>query len=102
MNIAGNGLYTLVQYRWTQARINQWVYDVLKLVHHTADLRTVRSGGQTGVDLAGLVAGCALGLPTTGLFPRGFRQRDAEGIDISRSAEDLHAEINDWVRALRR
>ncbi|WP_052195829.1 putative molybdenum carrier protein [Delftia sp. ZNC0008] len=102
VNIAGNGLYTLVQYSWTQARINQWVYDVLKLVHHTADLRTVRSGGQTGVDLAGLVAGCALGLPTTGLFPRGFRQRDAEGIDISRSAEDLHAEINGWVRALRR
>ena len=39
VNIAGNGLYTLVQYGWTQARINQWVYDVLKLVHHTADLR---------------------------------------------------------------
>lgn len=36
-------------------------------------LRKIISGGQTGADLAGLVAGKQLGLQTGGWIPRGFR-----------------------------
>lgn len=42
-----------------------------KRVHERIGLTHVRSGGQTGVDTAGLVAGMALGIPVTGLYPRG-------------------------------
>lgn len=34
---------------------------------------TIISGGQTGADIAGLVAGRACGLPTTGWAPKGWR-----------------------------
>lgn len=34
---------------------------------------TVISGGQTGADVAGLVAANSLGIPTTGWAPKGFR-----------------------------
>jgi hypothetical protein len=34
---------------------------------------TIISGGQTGADLAGLVAAHAIGIPTTGWAPKGFK-----------------------------
>ena len=101
LNVAGNGIYTLAKRRLTQAGVNQWVFDVLKLVHADIRLDHIRSGGQTGVDTAGLVAGVALGIPVTGLYPKGFRQRLANQTDVSRSADDLVREIQAAAAALR-
>lgn len=100
INVAGNGLATLSRHGWTQAMANGFVYDVLSLVHSHMPLLSVRSGGQTGFDTAGLVAGVGLGISTVGLFPRGFRQRDASGKEIFRSKITLQSEIIAAARAL--
>jgi hypothetical protein len=41
------------------------------------------SGGQTGFDEAGIIAGRALGLPTMVTAPRGWRFRRADGQDVT-------------------
>ena len=76
LNIAGNGVYTLVERGWDQARADGYVLDVLRTVHTHWPLGQIVSGGQTGIDWAGGVAGRVLDLPVDMLFPAGFRQRD--------------------------
>lgn len=89
LNVAGNGLYTLAQHfpqmqpAALQARLDAYVLKVLARVHAQYPLAQVRSGGQSGVDQAGIVAGIALGIPTLALLPHGFRMRTAIGDDIS-------------------
>jgi hypothetical protein len=100
LNVAGNGAYTLAPLGATQERVNQWVFDVLKRVHAKVALTHVRSGGQTGIDTAGLVAGLALGVPITGLYPRGFRQRLANRQDITNTAEALEVALHEAVTKL--
>jgi len=88
INIAGNGIYTLVKYGWSQERINLFVFSTLRLLVSRIDHPelSIRSGGQTGVDWAGLVAGVALGLTTTGYWPRNFRMRDCQKQDFYHSS----------------
>jgi hypothetical protein len=93
LNIAGNGLYTLAAHRWSQAAINAYVHEVLATVHAHLPLTSIRSGGQTGVDTAGLIAGLRLGLPTTGLYPPGYLTRDASGNDHRHSPDVLRADL---------
>ena len=81
LNVAGNGIYTLAKHGWTQARVNQWLYEVLRGVVETWPLEVVRSGGQTGLDTAGLVAGIKLGLSVEGLYPNGFLRRGENNKD---------------------
>lgn len=100
LNVAGNGIYTLTKVGVTQAAANQWVFEVLRQVHADVGLTHVRSGGQTGIDTAGLVAGIALKVPVTGLYPKGFRQRRADQVDVERSVEDLLRELNAAVTRL--
>ena len=52
------------------------------LIESGCNIQKVRSGGQTGADEAGLVAGERLGLETTSLCPKGWRFRTANGEDI--------------------
>lgn len=100
LNIAGNGIYTLARHDWSQEKINQYVYDVLSKVHEHWTIQTVRSGGQTGVDLAGVTAAYALCIPATALLPKGFIQRAADKIDRSMSAEAVRAQIEIGARKL--
>lgn len=79
LNIAGNGVYTLVERGWDQARADAYVLDVLTPVHAHLPLGLVVSGGQTGIDWAGGAAARALDIPVEMLFPAGFRQRDERG-----------------------
>lgn len=72
LNVAGNGIYTLIKKGVEQETINQYVYDVVSLVHKHWPLDKIVSGGQTGVDTAGLVTGCALDIDTVGHGPKGF------------------------------
>lgn len=102
LNVAGNGIYTLTKSGVTQAQANQWVYDVLSRVHAIIPLQAIRSGGQTGIDVAGLVAALALGIPATGLWPKGFRQRLANQKDVLRTPEELHVELTAAAAAIRR
>lgn len=74
LNVAGNGIYTFAENLKlsevvAQAQANQWVFDVLSRVVAKIPLVSLRSGGQTGIDQAGLVAAVALGIPALGLYP---------------------------------
>lgn len=101
LNVAGNGIYTFSECGTTQAEVNQWVYDVLKHVHARIGFTHIRSGGQTGVDMAGLVAAVALGVPATGLYPKGFKHRLASKQDVASTAEAMEALIRKQVKALK-
>lgn len=101
LNIAGNGIYTLSRsYGYTQHIVNQKVYDVLKRVVQKYDISEIRSGGQTGVDVAGLVAGMKLNIQTVGLFPKGWRQRFDDGVDQIREREMILTELMHYVEDL--
>lgn len=102
INVAGNGIYTLHKHKWTQGQINQYVYDLLSLVHKHFYLEEIRSGCQTGVDLAGGVAGVALGIPTTLLLPKGFKQRHEDGVDVLHTEDEIRQQIMAGVAALKR
>lgn len=90
VNVAGNGIYTLAKHGVTQAEANQYVFDILGLVNHHWPITQVVSGGQTGMDIAGLVAGVALGIETTGTWPKGYKMRFEDGKDVDMSEEWIH------------
>ncbi len=93
LNVAGNGIYTLAKHGWTQARTNDYVHAVLAKVHEHWPLKHVRSGGQTGVDIAGVTAAFALGIDVTALLPKGFVQRAADKIDRQMTADNIRLQI---------
>lgn len=101
LNVAGNGIYTLAKSGFTQEKVNQILYDVLKLVHQRSPLSQIVSGGQTGVDVAGAVAGIALGIPIEITLPKGFRQRNAAGRETYSNAKDLQTQWEAWARQLK-
>ncbi|HHH9441330.1 TPA: hypothetical protein ACP32N_003269 [Pseudomonas aeruginosa] len=100
LNIAGNGICTLAKHGWTQESVNSWVFQVLRTVVRKHPITHVRSGGQTGADIAGLVAAHALGIDCLGLLPKRYLQRSLDNVDVRRTAEDIVADIEHWVQAL--
>lgn len=82
LNIAGNGIYTL---KCSQENIDEFVFHLLSGIVADIDnpLQSIRSGGQTGIDEAGLKAAVKLGIPAICLAPKGWKFRDADGIDIA-------------------
>lgn len=93
LNIAGNGIYTLTKTGWTQQAINKHVYDVLALVCKHWPVGMIVTGGQTGVDLAGGVAAEMLGIPCEMTLPKGYIQRGVDGIDVSRTEQDILTQV---------
>lgn len=81
-NIAGNGIYTL-KGSLTQEQCDEFTYQLLNAIvnHHNLKIKvkSIRSGGQTGFDEAGLKAGLKLKLDTTAYYPKGYKIRDLEG-----------------------
>lgn len=82
LNIAGNSIQTLGEKGVTQAQADEYVTRVLaSLSGEGVRIRSIRSGGQTGVDEAGIAAGLALGVPVTVHGTRDWKWRDADGVD---------------------
>lgn len=103
LNIAGNSIHTLHRMNcWGQPRVNQYVYDVIASVHARLPFQRIICGGQTGVDIAGAVAGVALKIPVGVLMPRGFIQRDVNGYDSEHSPPDIWHQIVDPVAYLKK
>ena len=100
LNIAGNGIYTLKDYGWRQEHLNLWVYKVLELVHKHHPLEMVISGGQTGVDFAGGVAGELLGLNPVMTFPKGYLQRTLTSYSYTQTEAQVLAEVDKQVAEL--
>ncbi|WP_157639808.1 DUF4326 domain-containing protein [Burkholderia ubonensis] len=101
LNVAGNGIYTMSEHGVNQERCNQWVYDVLSRVVSQVKLTLIRSGGQTGIDQAGLVAALALGIPALGYYPKSFRRRNAAGQEVHGTEASLRAELEAQAAALK-
>lgn len=101
VNVAGNGIYTLRKHGLTQDYMNEMLYEILTLVHLHWPIASVRSGGQTGVDIAGGVAGVALGIPTTLLLPKGFLQRHEDGVDIQHTENEIREQVMEGVARLK-
>ena len=93
INIAGNGIYTLTEkYKkdeeYLQRRLNNYLEKVLILVFEKyPHIEKIVSGGQTGVDLAGAVAGVNLGKEVVVTMPKGYRMRGGNNKDFSQSRE---------------
>ena len=100
LNVAGNGIYTLSRAGWSQEHVNQWVYAVLATVASHWPLSLVRSGGQTGVDIAGLAAAHALGLNSLALLPDGYIQRFEDKVDRPHSADAIRTQIERYAHLL--
>jgi hypothetical protein len=81
VNLAGHELGKM---NIPQERIDQLVAQTLRSVQTVASvsdggrIASVRSGGQTGFDEAGIKAGVNLGLPTTVLAPRNWNYRPTQ------------------------
>lgn len=85
VNVAGNGNYTLRMYDISQADVDRFVTDAFRLMESRPNVHVsaIRSGGQTGIDEAGIKAAAALGIPATVLAPQGWKFRGADGRDVS-------------------
>jgi len=93
LNIAGNGIYTLAKYGVTQNLANLYVYRVIQELSQLYKIDSIRSGGQTGIDTAGLVAGIALNIDVIGLYPKGFKRRNSNGVDFLSNEEQIRKEL---------
>lgn len=102
LNVAGNGIYTFAEKGISQAEVNQWVFLMLRAAHAKHSITAIRSGGQTGMDQAGLVAAIAAGIPALGLYPKNFRRRNEKGIEIYSTVPKLTAELEAQASMIRR
>lgn len=81
LNIAGNGIYSMKQ---SQQYYNDLVTDILrKLIDKGVTISAIRSGGQTGIDEAGIIAAQRLGIPSEVHSTANYMFRDKSGKDIS-------------------
>jgi nitroreductase len=101
LNIAGNGIYTLSRHGWDQHRVNEYVHAVLLKVYEHWPFQLLVSGGQTGVDLAGGVAGLCLGVDVEMTYPKGFKQRHEDKIDRDHTQVEILEQLDAWVSKIK-
>lgn len=97
VNVAGNGIYTFAKHRLGQQNVNDAIYHILYTVHQHWRIDHVVSGGQTGADLAGLVAAARLDINCTGMWPKGYKMRFEDGIDRYHTPEQIMAILNQYA-----
>lgn len=93
INVAGNGIYTLVKYGVHQEEVNNLLFTILSDLKDNTKLQSVVSGGQTGVDIAAAVACYKLGIDCIITLPKGFIQRNKEGVDMVHTKEQIEQSI---------
>lgn len=88
VNIAGNGLATLSLHGISQESCNNVLIRVFReLLKEGYRFREIRSGGQTGMDEAGIAAAVANGLKATVHASANWKWRDSQGTDHYGEAE---------------
>ena len=81
LNIAGNGIYSLPG---EQSYYNDLMTAILTgLLNKGITIKEIRSGGQTGIDEAGIIAAQRLGIPNSVRATSDFKFRDKDGRDIA-------------------
>lgn len=89
INVAGNGIYTFSKQGFDQEDVNSMVYTVLNQIHEYWKIDHVVSGGQSGADIAGLIAAAKLGIDCTGMWPKGYKMRFEDGVDVNHTPEQI-------------
>ena len=102
LNVAGNSIVTFAEYGWTQEMINERTYAIVAKVHEHWTIEFLRSGGQTGTDLAGGVAAVALGIPAEMTFPAGLLQRHDAKKDTTHTEQEIIEQVMAGVNALQK
>lgn len=97
VNVAGNGIYTFAKHGFGQQNVNDAIYHILYTVNQHWKIEHVVSGGQTGADLAGLVAAAQLDIDCTGTWPKGYKMRFEDGIDRNHTPEQIMAILNQYA-----
>ena len=97
VNVAGNGIYTYAKHGFTQEGVNRMVQMVLDQVHQHWKLEHVVSGGQTGADIAGLIAAAHLDIECTGMWPKGYKMRFENGVDVNHTPEQIMEILNKYA-----
>lgn len=97
LNVAGNGIHTLSKNGYDQVEINDIVYHLIKLVSNHWCIDKVVSGGQTGADIAGLIAAEKLGIPSAGTWPKGYKMRFEDGVDILHTQSQVRDILNAYL-----
>ena len=100
LNVAGNGIYTLVEKGMTQDDVNRHVLAVLTEAYEKGQLKKIVSGGQTGVDIAAAVAARVLGITAVITLPKGYVQRGIDGKDVALSEEAILKQIEEGAQAI--
>jgi hypothetical protein len=101
LNVAGNSIATLSKHGWTQQEVNAYVLEVVAAAHEHWPLKQIVSGGQTGADIAGIVAARYLDIPAIATLPKGFIQRGVNGRDAPHTKEEVLAQVEAAVAALK-
>lgn len=97
LNIAGNGIYTWSKHGYDQYDVNELVYKLLEGVNLLQPIEKIVSGGQSGTDLAGLIAGAKLGIPSHGMWPKGYKMRFEDGVDVYLKPQEIMEMINSYA-----
>ena len=83
LNIAGNGLPALSRHGITTWMIKNLLWYVfIRLKNEKVHIGEIRSGGQTGVDEAGIIAAQQFRIKCSVLAPKGFRMHYEDGVEI--------------------
>ena len=90
VHLAGNGAKTLYKL-WGakyQNKADRLVYSILKKATETITITKVYSGGQTGIDEAGVKAALRLDIPVEVNMPNRYKIRDCMGKDVFLTHEE--------------
>lgn len=83
LNIAGNSMVALSRNGFSSEAVNDIILNVIRqMLNSGIRIKEIRSGGQTGADEAGIIAGQRLGLKCSILAPKGYRIHYREGEEI--------------------
>jgi hypothetical protein len=106
LNIAGNGLATLAKSGIGTETVTAFLREVfMRCREQGVTILEVRSGGQSGVDEAGIKAAQQCGLKCSVLAPKGYRMRDRDGHELEGKARFLRRFKNEvidydaWMKA---
>ncbi len=93
LNVAGNGIYSLsgMDQNHTDFLV---AYTLGALARSGVNIKSLRSGGQTGFDEAAVYAAHVLGVPVHVHAPKGWMFRDADGQDHSGDERAFKARFN--------
>lgn len=100
LNVAGNGIYTLSKKGWSQDRLDQHLMTIVGKVFEFWPIEKIISGGQTGVDISGIIVAQTLGIDAVATLPKGFIQRGTNKVDVTQTKADIVKQIEMGVAKL--